>query len=163
MIIDEKGKLFGKISIIDIIIVLVVIVAIGGVGYKFTKSKTASPFVKQSPVIVTFYEEEAPGYAAKAIQKGNLAVEAEQNAVLGRVTDIKLDKSVSWAQSPIGQVIPSSREGYNSLFVTIEGEGIFGETGVKVGTGDYYVGKSVTIKIGKAIFSGRIYNIEKKG
>ena len=45
MIIDEKGKLFGKISIIDIAVILLVILAIVGgiVIYNNTKSGKTSP------------------------------------------------------------------------------------------------------------------------
>jgi len=35
MLLDEKGRLFGKISIVDIGVLLLIAVLIGGVYYKF--------------------------------------------------------------------------------------------------------------------------------
>ena len=37
MIMDEKGKLFGKVSIVDILIVVVVVLALAVIGVKSTK------------------------------------------------------------------------------------------------------------------------------
>ena len=33
--IDEKGRLFGKINIVDLIVILVIVIAAVGVGMKF--------------------------------------------------------------------------------------------------------------------------------
>ena len=162
MIIDSKGKLFGKVSIIDILIVLIVLAAVAGVAYKFTKSKTASPFVKLDNLEIKFYQEEVPEYVAKAVKRGDLAVESEQNSVFGRVTDIKVDKSVSWSQTPIGEIIQSTKPGYSSVLITIEGKGIYGDSGVRIGNADYYIGRTTLLKVGNAIFYGRIYDIRKK-
>ncbi|MCR4437149.1 MAG: DUF4330 domain-containing protein [Clostridiales bacterium] len=163
MIIDSKGKLFGKVSIIDILIILVLVAAAAGVGYKFTKSKTASPFVKTDTLEVQFYQEEVNDFTAKAIKEGDLAMESEQSADFGKVTDIKIGKAVSWAQNPVGQVIPSSKPGYSSIYITMETKGVLGDTGVKIGNGTYNIGKTITLKVGKALFFGRISDIQKKG
>ena len=48
MIIDNKGRLFGKISIIDILIVVIIIVAVAGIGSKFVKSKLPALLLKQT-------------------------------------------------------------------------------------------------------------------
>lgn len=163
MIVDGKGKLFGKISIIDIVIVLVIVVAVAGVGYKYTKSKTASPFVKMDTIQLQFYQEEVPEYAAKAVNVGDAAIDAEQSSDFGKVVDVKVDKSVSWLQNPIGKIEPSSKPGYSSIYITMETKGVMGDTGVKIGNATYNIGKTVTLKAGKSIFYGRISDLKKKG
>ena len=35
MLIDEKGRLFGKINIVDFIVAAVIVLGVLGVGYKF--------------------------------------------------------------------------------------------------------------------------------
>ena len=39
MIIDNKGRLFGKINIVDICVILIVVLAVGLTYFKFNKSQ----------------------------------------------------------------------------------------------------------------------------
>lgn len=163
MIIDSKGKLFGKVSIIDLLIVLVLVAAVAGVGYKFVQSRTESIFVKTDTLVVQFYQEEVNDFTAKALKIGDIALENEQSADFGVVTDIKIDSAVSWAQNPVGGFVQSSKPGYSSIYITMETKGTLGDTGFKIGTGTFNIGKTITLKAGNAIFYGRISDISKKG
>lgn len=164
MIIDNKGKLFGKVSIIDILILLVLIGGGLGVFYKYSQAKVASPiFTNNQKYIMTIYGEEAPNFALQAAKVGDQVVERERSANMGKVIEpLKIDKGIYYTVNEQGQVLKSSREDYSSYFMKVEGSGVIVENGgVNIGAADYYVGYSVVIKVGKAIFSGRIYSIEK--
>jgi hypothetical protein len=161
MIIDNKGRLFGKISIIDILIVVIIIVAVAGIGSKFVKSKTASPFVKTDKIQVQFYVEDAPDYAIKAVKIGDPVRESIQNTGLGKVIDIKIDKSVSWVQTDKGEYVAASREGYLSCVLTMEAEGIYGNNGVSINNTEYYIGRTLVLYVGNSALSGRIYDLRK--
>lgn len=163
MIMDEKGKLFGKISIVDILIVLVVLAAIAGVGYKFAKSKVASPFVKPDTIQIQFYGEEIPDYAAKAVKKGDAGVDPVKNSVFGSVTDVKIDKSASYGTDAKGQYVRSSKDGYSSIYVTLEGSGTYSDNGVKFGSDLYFIGKTMEVRVGNTALWVRISDIRKKG
>ena len=163
MIIDSRGKLFGKVSIIDIVIVVVLLGAVAGIGYKFTKSKTVSPFVRADKLEIQFYGEEVPDFAAKAIKKGDLAKDSEKNVFLGTVKDIKIGKSVSWVESGSrGEYVASSKTGYSSIYITLEGKGVFGSTGVTINNAEYYVGQTVNLRVGNAAFYIKVSDIRKK-
>lgn len=165
MIIDGKGKLFGKVSIIDILIVLVIILAIWGVRYKFSKSNGGIGEVitgsSGNKVIMTFYGEEAPEFALKNVNQGDLVRELDRNIDLGNVTSIKIEKGVAYVQTEHGY-IKSSREGYSSYYLTVEGTGIVDDLGLSIKGVDYQIGRALTIKVGKSIFQGRLYNLETK-
>jgi hypothetical protein len=162
MIIDNKGRLFGKISIIDLLVILVVITAAAGVGYKFTRSKTPSPlFVKTDLIRIKYYVEEAPEFAVDTVKIGDPVKESIQNSSLGHVVDIKKDKPIFWAQNDEGQFVAASRPGYASALITMEARGIFGSNGVSINNTDYYVGRTVILYVGNAALSGRIAGLEK--
>ena len=38
-LIDEKGKLFGKLNIVDLVVVVLIVAIIAAVGVRFTSSK----------------------------------------------------------------------------------------------------------------------------
>ena len=167
MIIDSKGKLFGKVSIIDILIVLVVVAAVAGVGYKMTKS-SASPFTaKEDNVIVTFYSEESPDYAVKVAKVGDSVKDFDKGSVFGKVKEeIKIDKALSFSdftEYENGQWVVGSKPGYCSYYMKVEGTAVANPDGsFSFSNENYYVGRSLTMKVGGAVFTGRIYSIEKE-
>lgn len=161
MIIDSKGKLFGKISIIDIIVVLFILGLGLGVFYKFTKSDTVSVFNKPDSLIVVLFIEETPDYTKNAINIGDPVREVVQNSLLGTVTEVKAGKSVSFGVNDQGIIVQSSKAGYESLEITLKGEGIYGNGGVTFGSSAFYVGKFYEIKVGNAGVYGRIKSIRK--
>ncbi len=167
MIMDGKGKLFGKVSIVDVLIVVIILAAVGGIGYKLTKSKLQTPFTQSDNIQIKFYSEEVPDFVLNAINKGDLAKDFERNVEFGHVTDVKADKSVSWTENDKGENIAAPKAGYSSAIVTIEGKGIFRDSknyaGVTFGGSDFFVGRTITLLAGHSTFQCRIYDIKKKG
>jgi len=167
MIIDSKGKLFGKISIIDIIVVLVVIAAIAGIGYKMRQSNVIVLTAKTDKIRLTFYGEESTEYAVKASKVGDIVKDFEKGPTFGKVAEeIKTGDALSFTdftQYVDGEWIVGSKPGYCSYYMVVDGEGVINpDGGVNFGGVNYYVGRTVTIRVGNNVFTGRIYSIEKK-
>lgn len=166
MIIDSKGKLFGKVSIIDVLIVLVVVAAVAGVGIKMTKSN-ASPFTaKEDKVIVTFFGEESPDYSVKGAKVGDSVKDFDKGSDFGKVKEaLKIDKALSFTdftEYENGQWIVGSKPGYCSYYMKVEGTAVANPDGsFSFSNDNYYVGRTLTVKVGGVVFSGRIYSIEK--
>lgn len=165
-IIDNKGKIFGKVSIIDILIVLIFVGAIAGGGYKFIKARATSPFVKQDKIEIAFFCEEFPAFAGdpENMKMGSIVKDGIQGSVLGTVTDIKTDKSISYAQSASGEFNKSSKDGYLSGTFTIEGQGRYSDNGVVINNVEYYVGQIIDkLRVGQSEFryNPRIKSIRK--
>ena len=38
-LIDEKGKLFGKVNVVDLIVIIIIAGIVGAVGYRLTSSR----------------------------------------------------------------------------------------------------------------------------
>jgi hypothetical protein len=164
MIIDSKGKLFGKVSIIDILILVVLIVGIAGAA-KFFQSKATLPMLdKTETYTVGLYWEESPEFAVNSVKSGDIARDLERGGVLGKVTDIQIDKAITFVETEDGRVVAGSKPGYVSYHITLEGTGSpDGFGGVVFNGADYQVGRQLIVKVGSAIFQGRIDRLEKKG
>ena len=158
MFIDSKGKLFGKISIVDILIILVVVIAAAGIGYKFK----SSPLLKQDKLEVVLFIEEAPEYTAPAIKVGDSIREVARGGTLGTVTDIQVGDSIAFAANDQGEYVKSSKEGYKSLTITASALGTFSNNGVKFHNADYYIGSSYEFRVGNVALYGKIKSITKK-
>lgn len=161
MILDSKGRLFGKISIVDILIVLIVIAAVGGVAYKFSKSRTVTPFTKPDTIQTVFYCEESPDFAVDAVKPGDIVREDIQSVSWGAVTKVDAEKSVSFATTDKGEIVATSKEDYKSAYITIEGTGIMGDNGVTFDSSQFYIGKSYVIRVGNIALYGRVYDFKK--
>ena len=164
MIIDSKGKLFGKISIIDILILAVIIAGAAGVWHMFFRS-SGGTVIGRTPdtVVFKFYGEEAPDYAVEAVKIGDLARDFDRGTSFGNVTDIVTGESVIYVETADGKVVQSSTPNYSSYYFTVEGTGTLNDVGtVTIGGYEYAVGRTLTLRFGKTVVQGRIYIIDKK-
>ena len=58
--IDEKGRLFGKVNIVDLLIVIIILAAAAFLGYKLLGPQSTAANTQK--VLVTLYCEETPNY-----------------------------------------------------------------------------------------------------
>ncbi|MDD5603331.1 MAG: DUF4330 domain-containing protein [Eubacteriales bacterium] len=162
MIIDSKGKLFGKVSIIDILIILIVLGAAAGLLYKFTRSDTPTFMTKQDSLRIEFYVEEALSETATAIKSGDNVREFVQNTSFGKVTEVSTGESVFYAADAEGKMQLSSKKGYSSLRITMEAKGVYKEhEAIIVESSEYFIGSYITLRVGQTAVYGRITDISK--
>ncbi|MBU5427397.1 DUF4330 domain-containing protein [Tissierella pigra] len=152
-----------KFTIIDGIIIFVLVVGIAAVGNKFKKAQVNTPFVAKSDKIeISYFVEEIPESAATSIEIGDSVRESIQNANFGKVSDKVVDQSISWSRDVDGNYVPSTKEGYASLYITMEADGIIGKNGVTIDKSIYYIGQTLTIYAGNSMLqNGRIAEIKK--
>lgn len=166
MFIDSKGKLFGKISIVDILIIVMILGVVAGVGYKFTKSGTVTPFAKKDVVKTTFYQEEVASYVLDEIKVGDTVSDNATGSSFGKVISIKSDNAVSFGYNANGEIVKSAKPGYISLTLEVEGEGIYNDgvssQGVSFDNTNFFVYKSIELKVGNSILWTKIKSLDKK-
>jgi hypothetical protein len=162
MIIDNKGRIFGKISIIDILFVLVGLFLGALVLFKLGFiSGNQGNIVNNNKVEIVFYQEEVNNFSSDNVHIGDPASEALQNASFGNVTDIKIGESVSWDSTVEGKQFSASREGYSSIYISMEAYGTLGSNGINLGGSTYYIGQTITLRAGNSVFYGKIYSADK--
>ena len=91
--IDEKGRLFGKVNIVDLLIILIVLAAAAFLGYRFLGPN--SNVANTEPVRLTLYCEESADYAVEQLTEGAEAWDSENNIILGTLTDWRVGDSKS--------------------------------------------------------------------
>lgn len=160
MIIDKKGKLFGKINIIDLLIIAVVIAAVGIVGYKyFYGGETAA--TASSAATITFYAEEITDFVLDGtINQGDEVYDVQEKVSLGTVTGVEYSDAVSYTVDSDGNYVQTSKPGHKSVILTAEVYGTEFANGIIIADNKYYIGHSMTIAAGKAKMYLRISDIE---
>jgi hypothetical protein len=162
MIIDDKGRLFKKINLIDLLIILIIVAAGILVFNKFGRAKVVTPLAKQEPVAITFIIESLPEYAADNVEINDPVIDRVTSAYLGKVVSVEKKPDRSYAPDQDGRYVRSSKEGYCSLEFTVEGTGVFDGKVVNIGNTNYYVYRDTTLYVGDTMLFTRVKDIEKK-
>lgn len=161
MLIDSKGKLFGKISIVDILILAVILIFVAFMGMKYIKAGAATPFTNKDKIEIAFYGNEVFDYAANSVKKGDIVKDSVRNSVFGTVTEVSVEESKSYASDSSGKYATSPKEGYKSIYITVEGEGLYSDAGVEFDSSSYYVGRSIDLNVGNSSFTAKISSVKK--
>ncbi len=159
MIIDKKGRLFGKLSIIDLAIVLVIVV----VGVFIFRRFVSNGILKQDKeILVTYYSEDTLDFVVDAIQTGDKIEDEGKNLDMGLVSDIEKHPGFYYVTDDQGVMKKSMREGITNLILTGVARGQMFENGLIINGNKYNVGQGLTIRAGKAKVFMRISAIEEK-
>lgn len=157
-IINEKGKLFGLINIIDLFTIILVIGVIAGVVYKFKgdditigndKSKVMEYVVRLSPNYEDYY---------KQFKIGDKIVE-DKRELDATITNIEIKDFYNVVTDENGTVIKQKHPFYKEAYVTVKATVTDKDPIFKLGKQEIRVGCSnfVTTKLCK--LSGFIYKV----
>ncbi len=157
--IDKNGKVFGKINIIDLLVLLILVVAIAVVGVKFiTPGDTELQTLEME-----FYTEEVNDWVAEKINPGDVLYDGTYDLKLGTVVKAVQDEPMTWGLTQEGQYVLAPRDGYCSLTVIGEVQGVKTANGAEIDGNMYGVGHSMVLYAGDAKMYLRVSDIRVKG
>ena len=122
-IVDDKGRLFGRISIIDALVVVVVIVLVIAAFTKFRVHDT--PLASPDTVEVT-YTVTIPGAritGVNLLRRGDRLFAQETGTYIGTITDIEVADAMSPEPLVDGTVVMASAEERYDVTMTIVSQG----------------------------------------
>lgn len=153
-----KWRLFGKLTVADILIILIFLILAAAVIYKI---KTPEP-VKLDKIRFEFYVESVPSYAAQNVKKGDNIIESTDGNQVGTVVDKIINDAVIYMPDSEGKYVKTSQEGFNSIIVIGETYAEYDNNCFESNEKEYNLGKTYGLKIGNELFYGRIRSIEKE-
>ena len=160
MIIDKKGKVFGKINIIDLLVLLLIIGI--GVFFGLRMNSSGSQSGGKQTIVMKYYIEEVNDFVINRVKVGDALLDDGRNVSLGKVTDVEIMPSVSWGMTDEGEYKKSEREGFYSAIITGEVEGTIYKNGAIINASKYAVGHTFVLKAGDAKLYLRVYDISVK-
>ena len=150
-IMDEKGKLFGIINIIDLCILLFGALVIAVVVIFFSANTTMDAAVKQTKITieVTAIEKDL----CDAIRPNKNIFDRIQNKALGKLVDVKVEPSEEYNISiETGEHVKTNVPDRYDVILEIEAES----------AEDLYVGKRMSVETKDFMAAGYIIDIEKE-
>ncbi len=120
MIINKEGKLFGKISIVDIAVVLIIAILAVGIFVRFG-SGGASPAVYGEKIECTFLVKNIRQFTVSALEKGGPLHDKTSKEYIGDITDVKYEPGEYYVNMADGsfKTIDNPEDRYNA-YVTVE-------------------------------------------
>ena len=151
-VIDKKGKLFGKLNIIDLIAILLILAVLALIGYKLMDGKSSSLAGGGQSIV---YTVEVKGVEPEVYENIKTMLPSQlmaANEMLDAyVTDVQATPvendtyTVEWNDSLKENVITQVKAGTYDLVFTIEGT-ITNTLTSELGTQEIRVGKSHIVK-----------------
>lgn len=137
--IDNKGKLFGVVSIVDILVVLVVIVLGIGVYVRFFVNEETAIVQPQEEITFSINLKSLRSFSAESFEVGDKVYD-ENGTYLGKITDVKIVDATGSSQLIDGTTVEAPIIDKYDVTLTINGEGT-------IRGGVHYVNRTVALKV----------------
>lgn len=161
-IINEKGKLFGLINVIDLLVILVIV--IGGIG--LLKYKDIGAFVNRMSaddtgnVYLTYSISGIKEVSVDGVSIGDTFFDEDSRQIIGPVVDkIATPSKISTTNSD-GEFVYSEIPDRFDLLIKVQAKGSWNELEIVVNNNDVQIGEKQEISSRMSNFSAVIYGIE---
>jgi hypothetical protein len=145
--IDEKGRLFGKINIIDLLLIFVVIGAVSFAAIKFLgKENVPILAADKQKTTVTLYGNAIHPFVVDKIKEGDTVRLATNNVVMGKITGIKTGPAILITSTAEGKWVASEVPEKYTVYIDIEGEAVNSNGTLSIGDTPMLVGAELEVK-----------------
>ncbi|HHY63608.1 MAG TPA: DUF4330 domain-containing protein [Clostridiaceae bacterium] len=145
--IDEKGRIFGKINIFDLIVLIALVIGIGAVGYKIVKDRQAA---SQKPptktYIVTVKSSAMPDNYAEALLKDPRIFYDNDWFVNAKIVDVREEPAVITVQTADGKLVQAVSPDLKDVYIDIEVEDKQDIPDIRIGRYAVAIGGKITVK-----------------
>ncbi|HHY34236.1 MAG TPA: DUF4330 domain-containing protein [Firmicutes bacterium] len=158
---DEKGRIFGKISVVDLAIIFLFVLALGWFLYsRFGVNLRRQIEERTVPCEITLLVPAVRRPTVEAIRKSQAMFEFKTNAYVGTVSSVREEPANVWFLNNDGRWVMTPASDRSDVYVTLKAEARVGENVITVNGVEVRVGQSVNLKSKWVAVSGFIYAVE---
>lgn len=143
---DQKGRVFGLINIIDLLVVLVILIAAGGVYYVRFSGLSPSRRVEEKTIEAVFLVNNVRSATVDVIKAGDKVRESKSNTFLGEVIGKEVQPTTVTVVQPDGTISESSSATRKDVYVKVRGVGSVSENAIVMGSQEMRIGARVQLK-----------------
>jgi hypothetical protein len=128
-IIDHNGRLFGKISVVDLLVIAIVAVMGLALFLKNTTKEQTSTTTSNRPITYQVMLYGARNYVAQAVEVGDMLYDNERSSggSIGEIVEIEQFPGEKICEFVDGTVGMAPVEDGTNLLLTVEGAGIISD------------------------------------
>ena len=155
---DQKGRLFGKVHIFDLLILVLLLVGIVGMAMRFAVSEDAVIHPKSAVYTIEFSEKE--GWIKEAYKVGDTLWEKGEN--MGVVTKVEVLPHQSLEVLPDGSAGLVDHVITYNVVLTVETDNLREHDGTFIGSQEFLNGTGHTLSNGCISCGGKVRSISIK-
>ncbi|MFI3173592.1 MAG: DUF4330 domain-containing protein [Bacillota bacterium] len=125
--IDEKGKLFGKMNVVDLVMLLGVVALLLGGIYKLTVDSPISYSSVGTSATVQYVVKIEGVRDLGMIREGDVLYDKDSNGILGTIVDVTLEQATDRVYMPNGEVRIGELQDRVNFVLTLEANGFVNE------------------------------------
>ena len=160
-LVDEKGRLFGKVSLIDLVVVVLLVVLAAAIYVRFF-GRTETARAADEQFVYQVLVENLRDASVNNLQVGDKLFSAESGTEIGTITDIKVSDAMMETTKTDGSFAYTHSENRKDVILTLRASGVISE-------GRYYAGRTFEINVNDAVdlctkyceFEGQIWSIKR--
>lgn len=161
-ILDEKGKLFGKLNLIDLIVVLVIIAVVAAVAWKLGGSAVTEAIADKGTtiryeVLCTKVDADTSAFAESHVG-GQLMSNGDM--MDGTIVDCVVEPYTQTVLDSEGNAKQVEDPAYRNVRFTIEAKVVEAANAYSIGSQELRVGKSHIVKTTELEINGTITSME---
>jgi len=147
---DKKGRLFGRVSVVDLFVVIVLIGVFMVVYLNVGGREWAVVTGPARPVYITFFHPALEDFTVNALEYGAPVINDADGTFMGNVVGIKPGESVGFAPDRHGNEVASPMAGYSSVSIQSRVYGHISDGALVLAGNVYAVGEEIIIWAGAA-------------
>lgn len=120
---DKNGKLFGKISILDILVLLLVLGVGAGTVYKYTSSRTVA-LGGNTKIEYTTVITGVRTFTLENYKVGLKCFDTKTGESIGTITDVRSEPLRETMEMPTGELVLAERSDVIKIYLDIEATGV---------------------------------------
>jgi len=160
--VDEKGRIGGKFSIIDILVVLAVVVLAFGFVYNRTSQDVRRIILAEEPMQVTFLIEGVREFSLDAVREGDVFFRQHERTPLGTVSHINSGQAYAIMTRADGTAVFAPVEGRFDMYITLSCVGSITDMGYFVnGTQQMSEGARMSIQSNNFLATAMVYSVRE--
>jgi hypothetical protein len=138
--IDERGKFFGVISIVDLIVVAIVVVLAFAVYSRFFTNETTATAVTNDTFTYELALRNIRSYTVDSLSEGDVLYDSENDTYLGTISEIRVTPAEKYSLTQDGTYVLGSIENRVDAYITIDATGL-------ISNGRYYASRTYEIGV----------------
>ena len=143
MILDNNGKIGGKISIIDIAVILIILIVAAGIFARYG-SKVTTAVQSQEEFRYVLKIEGVRQYTVDALNKKGAVTDKKSEKNLGEIVDVRVEGATRESVTADGRVTYAPVPGYYTCYVTIDAHG-------KESSDNYILDDTTELSVGRTV------------
>lgn len=144
-IIDDKGRLFRKINILDLGIVLMVLV-LGLAGFYKLKSNNTAEFIKPKPVDIRVIVREREETSLDKIKAGDILKEYDTGIVLGEIRSVDIEPAIVEVETTDGEIKLAEIPERYDYYINIDATAVVNENSIVSGNKELRIGNKLVLR-----------------